>query len=243
LTAAAYGRAPKSNWADFEGSRIHFYDIGNSKNRKALVFIHGWTCNADFWKDSYSSFPSYRIIALDLIGHGESDKPKTSYSMDYFAQAVDAVMKKAKVQQAVLVGHSMGTPVARQFYRLYPERTLAIIAVDGALAAMGSKAEMEAVFAPIRTNFKENAPKFVDEMLKPIKDARLRATSDRIGVPVLAIMAASPWWAPDTRERFNAVATQFEFQMWTGVSHFLMMEQPSRFNTQLRNFIVRNKLL
>jgi pimeloyl-ACP methyl ester carboxylesterase len=46
--------------------------------------------------------------------------------MDLFANAIDAVLRDAKVERAVLVGHSMGTPVARQFYRKYPQKTLAI---------------------------------------------------------------------------------------------------------------------
>ena len=104
------GQTPKSEWAKYNGNKVHYYDIGNHKAKNALIFIHGWTCNADFWKDSYSAFPNYRVIAIDLPGHGQSDKPKVDYTMEYFARSIEAVMKKAKVQRAVLVGHSMGTP-------------------------------------------------------------------------------------------------------------------------------------
>ncbi len=50
------------------------------------------------------------MITVDLPGHGESDKPQIAYTMDLFARAVEAVMRDAGVDQAVLVGHSMGTP-------------------------------------------------------------------------------------------------------------------------------------
>jgi pimeloyl-ACP methyl ester carboxylesterase len=79
------------------------------------------------------------VIALDLPGHGQSDKPQIAYTMDLFANAIDAVMRDAKVERAVLVGHSMGTPVARQFYRKYPQKTLAIVIVDGGLRLFGTK--------------------------------------------------------------------------------------------------------
>ena len=83
------------------------------------------------------------MIAIDLPGHGQSDKPQVTYSMDYFARAVEAVMNDAKAKRAVLVGHSMGTPVARQFYRKYPQKTLAIVIVDGVLRPLGDKAMMD----------------------------------------------------------------------------------------------------
>ena len=131
VPAFAQTEKTKSKFADFGDVKIHYNDVGKGKN--ALVFVHGWTCNADFWRQSINAFPNYRVVALDLPGHGASDKPQAVYSMEYFANAVQAVMKDAKIKKAVLVGHSMGTPVVRQFYRLYPEKTLGLIIVDGAL--------------------------------------------------------------------------------------------------------------
>jgi pimeloyl-ACP methyl ester carboxylesterase len=51
--------------------------------------------------------------------------------MELMARALDAVLSDAKIEKAVLVGHSMGTPVVWQFSRLHPEKTQALIAVDG----------------------------------------------------------------------------------------------------------------
>jgi pimeloyl-ACP methyl ester carboxylesterase len=263
-------QAPKSNWAKFDGNKIHYYDIGNAKNKSALIFVHGWTCNADFWKDSYNAFPGYRVIAVDLIGHGQSDKPKAVYSMEYFAKSVEAVMKKAKVQKAVLVGHSMGTPVARQFYRLYPDMVLGIVIVDGSLVPFFSNEQAEQLSAAFRKDFKGTTTQFVNGMIqtiesdaikKQITDAMLTApehvgtsamegmmdkriwANDPIKVPVLAIMAQSPWVKADTKQVFKTIAPNLDFQLWSGVSHFLMMEKPKEFNEQVRTFIATNKLL
>jgi pimeloyl-ACP methyl ester carboxylesterase len=63
-------------------------------------------------------------------------------------------MRQAKVEKAVLVGHSMGTPVARQFYRLYPQKTLAIVIVDGALRPMATKEQNERFAVLLRSNYK-----------------------------------------------------------------------------------------
>jgi len=267
--AFSQSQMPKSNWAKFNNNKVHYTDVGNRKNKDALIFVHGWTCNADFWKESINAFPEYRVIAVDLPGHGQSDKPKVNYSMEYFARSIEAVMKKAKVKRAVLVGHSMGTPVIRQFYRLYPKETLGLVIVDGALRP-GTKSEMEQFVAPLRSDYKTNALKFVDGMLMPIKDENLKTsirsamlatpdyvalsalegmtddgiwTMDKIDVPVLALMAESPFWKPDTKEFYGTIAPNLDFQMWKGVSHFLMMDKPSEFNREVRLFIAKKKLL
>ena len=258
---------PQSKFADFGGVKIHYNDSG--KGSKAIIFIHGWACSADFWKQSINEFPNYRTIAVDLPGHGQSDKPKTVYTMDYFAKSIEAVMKDARVGKAVLVGHSMGTPVARQFYRLYPKKTLGIVIVDGSLRA-GTKEQMDRFIVPLRTNYKENAAKFVDGMIQPIRDEKLKLeirstmlatpdyvgvsamegmaeekiwTNDKINVPVLAIMAESPWWKPDTDTFYASIAPNLDFRMWQGVSHFLMMEKPEVFNKAVKLFISKNNLL
>lgn len=249
---------------------IHYYDIGNTKNKNALIFIHGWTCNADFWKDSYNAFPGYRVIAVDLIGHGQSGKPKAVYSMEYFAKSVEAVMRNAKVKKAVLVGHSMGTPIARQFYRLYPEKTLGIVIVDGSLVPFFSDEQAEQLLTAFRKDYKGTSAQFVngiiqtiesDAIKKQITDAMLTApehvgtssmegmmdkriwANDLIKVPVLAIMAQSPWVKADTKEVFKAIAPNLDFQLWPGVSHFLMMEKSKQFNEQVAAFVSKNKLL
>src|SRR5829696_4602048 len=119
----------ESKYAKLDGARIHYKSYG--KGSDALVLVHGWGCNMDHWRDQISDFAKRnRVIALDLPGHGQSDKPQIAYSMDLFANAIDAVMRDAKVERAVVMGHSMGTPIARQFYRKYPQKTLGIVIVD-----------------------------------------------------------------------------------------------------------------
>jgi non-heme chloroperoxidase len=269
LAAGVLAQTPKSSWAKYDKARVHYYDIGNHKAKNALILIHGWTCNADFWKDTYSAFPNYRVIAIDLPGHGQSDKPKANYSMEYFARSIEAVMTKAKVQKAVLVGHSMGTPVIRQFYRVFPNKTLGLVTVDGALRPFGPKAQMETFFNPLFNDYKNQAPKFVDGLLGPtradlkpmIRSAMLAAPDyvavsamkgmiddaiwidDKINVPVLAIIADSPNWPKNIEDVYRGVAPKLEFQRWSGVSHFLMMEKPKEFNEAVASFVARNKLL
>src|SRR6185295_15297894 len=111
-TAVGQTSSGESRFAKLDDARIHYVYYG--KGDEALVLIHGWTQSADAWRDNVADLSKRnRVIVLELPGHGQSDKPQTTYNMEYFARAVDAVMRDAKVKRAVLVGHSMGTPVAR----------------------------------------------------------------------------------------------------------------------------------
>lgn len=261
---------PKSLQADFNGNKIHYYDIGNKRSASALVLVHCWTCNVEFWKEQYLAFPNYRVIAMDLPGHGKSDKPKVEYSMEFFARAVDAVMRKAGVKKAVLAGHSMGTPITRRFYELFPDKTLGIVVVDGALVPFGPRDQVEKFFEPLFNDYEKGAPTFVDGMLPATVEPSLRsfirtsmletpeyvgtsamrlllddayASHGKIDVPVLAIIAQNPMWLAEMEDRYKEVAPRINYQVWEGVSHFLHLEKPKEFNEQVRLFISKNKLL
>ena len=269
MAALAQGQKPADKWVKFEGNKVRYHDIGNTKSKNALVLVHCWTCNVEFWKDTYNAFPNYRVFAMDLPGHGNSDKPKIDYSIEYFAKSVDAVMKKAGVKKAVFAGHSMGTPIIRRYYELYPDKTLGLIVVDGALLPFGPRAEVDKFFEPLFKNYKGGAATFIDGMLqtahaevRPFIRSSMLATPDYVGssamklmlddayakhskidVPVLAVMALSDYWPANLKDQFALIAPNLDFQMWSGVSHFLQMEKPTEFNEQVKVFIVKNKLL
>lgn len=262
--------AGESRWTKLDGAKIHYVNYG--KGNEALVLVHGWTQNVDGWRDQAADLAKRsRVIAIDLPGHGQSEKPQTTYSMDYFARAVEAVMNDAKVKRAVLVGHSMGTPVARQFYRKYPEKTIGIVVVDGALRPFGDRALMDRMIAGFRSpKFREAAQPMFVAMWGPNlqSEAKDRTTAsfmntpqhvvvsamegmadasiwgeDKITVPVLAVMAKNQFYPPNVEESFRGIAPTMEFYMWDGVGHFLMMEKPKEFNEVVVAFLNKNKLL
>jgi len=100
-----------------------------------IVFVHGWTCDESSWAGQVPAFTKdHRVITLDLPGHGRSELPKDGkLSMDLFARAVEAVRAEAGAERIVLVGHSMGAPVIRQYAHLYPQHVAGLVAVDGPL--------------------------------------------------------------------------------------------------------------
>src|SRR5579863_1168313 len=100
--------------ASVDGLKIHSSTAG--KGPKTVILVHGWTCDGTTWNSQVPELSKeYRVITLDLPGHGRSGSPKDGkLSMDLFARAVEAVRKDSHADRVVVVGHSMGTPVVIQ---------------------------------------------------------------------------------------------------------------------------------
>jgi pimeloyl-ACP methyl ester carboxylesterase len=270
LAQPANGPKPRSSFAKLDDIRVHYQNYGTGK--EALIFIHGWSCNINFWKANIPAFSSRsRVIAIDLPGHGESDKPQTKYSMDLFARAIDAVMRDAGVERAVLIGHSMGTPVIRQFYRLYPQKTRALVIVDGSLRPFFDDESAKKFLEPFRgPNYKEHAEQMINFLsssvknkatLDEIRTAMLTTPQhvmigamdgmmspeiwkdDKINAPALALMANQPQWSDEYVKYARELIPGIDFQIWDGVSHFLMMDEPDKFNEALLAFLRKNRMI
>ncbi len=120
-----------SRFATSGKAKIHYLDFGTGD--RALVFIHGWACDAGFWKMQFPAFETRaRMLAVDLPGHGKSNAPDVAYTIPYLASGVDAVIRQAGVSRVVLVVHSMGLGVGLELIRENPGRIAGIIVVDGA---------------------------------------------------------------------------------------------------------------
>src|SRR5437764_1886351 len=253
-----------------DGAKVHYTEYGTGEN--ALLFVRGWSCDETFWAAQAPALGAkVHVITIDLPGHGQSDKPQIAYTMDLYTRAIDAVLRDANVKAATLVGHSNGTPVIRQFYRKFPEKTRAFVIVEGGLRPFGDKAMMEKFVARLKApNYDENAGKLNDSMTSPIQDAALRekikttmmrtpqyvAASefdstlddalwkpDKIEVPVLMILAKQPAWSADYEQFVRGIVPNLDYQVWEGVSHFLMMEKPEQFNHAVVAFLEKNQLM
>lgn len=172
-----------------DGGKVAYSATG--RGGTTLVLIHGWTCDQTLWDAQVEGLKDrYRVIAVDLPGHGGSDAAP-DYSMKRFARAVEAVMRKEKVGRAVLVGHSMGGAVMLEFARLFPAKTAAIVAVDAMLpdsaAAQG--------LGPFAARFqgpeaREAREKMVAGMFTEATGAEARAKISRVMLGTSAETAA-----------------------------------------------------
>jgi pimeloyl-ACP methyl ester carboxylesterase len=101
------------------------------KGDTALVFLHGWCGERAYWKHQVGAFASdYRVVTLDQAGHGESGKDRKHWTVRSLAADVEAVVKALGLKRVILVGHSMGGPVALVAAKRMPDRVVAVIGVD-----------------------------------------------------------------------------------------------------------------
>ncbi len=106
----------------FEGREIHYRDEG-PKTAPTVVLLHGFLQNLSVWSSFTLTYMRYfRVVAIDLPGHGYSDTYADVHTMDFMAQAVNAVLCENGVSKCVMVGHSLGGYVALAFAEHYGYR-------------------------------------------------------------------------------------------------------------------------
>lgn len=103
-----------------DGHMVHYRDEGRN-NKKTVVLLHGFLQNLDVWSSYVLSYMhDFRVLTIDLPGHGHTDTFGEVHSMDMMARVVKTVLDEAGVNQCVMVGHSMGGYVALAFAEKYP---------------------------------------------------------------------------------------------------------------------------
>jgi len=101
---------------------------------KPIVLLNGMVCSVHYWPRFIEHFsPTHRVLEWDYTGHGDSSDPgdPKQVSIEAFAEDCALVMDGAGLDKAVMVGHSMGVQVMFEFYKRYPKRVRAMIALCG----------------------------------------------------------------------------------------------------------------
>src|SRR5215468_6809555 len=251
-----------------DGVPIHYSVQG--KGEPALVFIHCGGCDRHIWDNQVSVFAkSQRVVTIDLPGHGESGQGRKNWSIESFADDVNTVITKLKLKRVILVGSSMGGPVALEATRRMPERVVAIVPVDVLhnVEFKVPKEQVDAVVKQLRADFKGAMTDYLNQMLfSPSTPAavKTRITSQVTSQPpelaiailegILAydsvpamkevkvpIHAINVDMHPTNLEINRKYAPQFEVVIIKGSGHYPMLEDPTRFNELLTDYLQQLK--
>jgi len=112
-----------------DGSQITFEVSGTGS--PSLAFVHGWSCDRSYWDDQITEFSkTHRVISVDLAGHGRSSKDRTTWSIGEFARDVVAVLAATDATDVVVIGHSLGGPVAGEAALLALDRVRGVMGVE-----------------------------------------------------------------------------------------------------------------
>ena len=209
----------------------------------------------------------HRTVALDLAGHGDSGLNRDDWTIPAFGEDVAAVIDGLKLDRVVLVGHSMGGPVIVEAARIAPQEVIGLVVVDALQDpdAPGMTLDaMQGFLARFEENFSDAMRDLVSTgMFVPESDPILKAwiVEDMAsGPPEVGVGAlrANILWPSTTRS--NALAALrvpvrlinsplyptdsaavnrygMDVVIMSGVGHFLMMEDPKRFNALLSSAI------
>jgi len=234
----------------------------------ALVFVHGWCGDRALWRTTMAAFaPRHRVLALDLGGHGTSGAERSTWSLEGLAGDVVAVCDAAGIEDAVLVGHSMGAPVALLAAARMAGRVRGVIGVDslhdvdfeyppGFLAQVAAgleadyagalEASLRGVAGPglaeARVDWLLTRAARTDRgaaigLLRGFGGFDLATALGAAGVPVRVVNATPRAGGLATAIDHNRRAADFDALLLEDCGHFPMLEQPARFQALLARWV------
>src|SRR3954468_24139327 len=113
---------------ELHGHRAIYRTVGSGP---PVVLIHGMINSSRHWEQvALRLADRYQVIAPDLIGHGDSARPRGDYSLGAHAAVIRDVLAAIGIERATIVGHSLGGGVAMQFFWQFPERTERLVLVS-----------------------------------------------------------------------------------------------------------------
>lgn len=249
--------------ASFDGVSIAYSVSGVADT--ALVFIHGGMADRSFWDGQHAVFAErFRVIALDLAGHGESGQNRREWGIPQFGRDVAAVMDAERVPRAVLIGNSLGGPAAIEAALFTGTRALAVVGVD-TFQDMGRTMDLKQMHEMAeawRRDFHGMLEQMLRVLLYPetppslVEDVRGRmsrtpvdtvcamfrsfggydtgASARQLRVPVRCINGDR---FPTDVESIRRVIGDFDAVVLPHTGHFPMLECPEEFNRRLAEIV------
>lgn len=243
-----------------DGIPIRYQVTG--KGEPALVFVHGWCCDRTYWDQQVPHFSkNYKVVTIDLAGHGESGLDRKEWTTQSFGQDVAVVVKKLDLKKVILLGHSMGGGVIAEATLLIPKRVIGLVGVDtfNTIERKFTREQIDQFLAPSRADFVKGTQNFIRAiMFYPDADPALvdKIANDmasappevglgameaifNLDLPALLDKVKVPVYCvnadkfPIDIEAGKRHTVSFKVKIMPKVGHFLMMEDPKTFNRLL----------
>lgn len=149
---ARYATPPSKFLILSDGTRVHYRDRG-PRDAPVIILLHGSDSSLFDWEPwSKNLSDAFRVVALDLPGHGLTGATVTAdYSEQGMAEFVRDFADRLGLKRFALIGHSMGGGVAARFAEMYPDRVTHLVVVDGHTAGMMASGRLPFVWRLART--------------------------------------------------------------------------------------------
>jgi 3-oxoadipate enol-lactonase len=174
---------------DLDGITLHYTDEGAGE---PVVLIHGFPLSSELWTPQRAALADrYRVIALDLRGHGRSDLPDENITIGHYADDVVALMDALGIGQATVAGLSMGGYTTMAILRRHPDRVRAVMLL--ATKAPGdTEPGKQGRDEMIRLAREEGATAVAEKMLPKMLTERTRGEAPELTGFVRSMMAGTP---------------------------------------------------
>lgn len=218
---------------------MNYYDNENM-HRPALVFIHGLSENLSSWSYQLKAFNSdYRVIAMDLRGHGLSSDGSADVTMDQLAGDVLALLDALHIEQAHFVGLSMGGMICQELSKHHQDIMLSIALCNtSAFPTDQNNNFANEIYSHTLNMFKFHTVIPYIAATAAAFAVDYRNILGEIKVPTLVIVGeydmVTPVWAA---EYLHKHIKNSELVIIPGASHFTKLEAPVVFNQVLRHFL------
>jgi pimeloyl-ACP methyl ester carboxylesterase len=151
-------------FADFKGGKVH-YRVGGKG--RAIVFLHGFLGSMKIWENLLPTLiKRYKVVLIDLPGHGSTENFGYVHKMDLMAEAVKTVMHDLQLRRYVLIGHSMGGYVSMAFAEKYMDNLRGLVMFHS--SAMADSEEKKKDRDKAIKVAKRNTEKYLKESLKKL---------------------------------------------------------------------------
>lgn len=265
-TALASPKVLTKETPSVDGLKIRSSSTGSTG--PVLVLVHGWSCDSTYWQAQVDSLKNdYRLITIDLAGHGQSQAGRKVYTIDAFSADVVAVLQAWDVHDVILVGHSMAGAVITEAALAAPDRVRGLIGVDN-FQNVDMKLNARQVTGYVSTfdrDFVGFTNQWVRAMFPAGADSALvdEIATDMASAPAEVALSAMEellyWYGgkattelvklnvplmcinsdkiPTDEPAMRAILPNFQVRYVKGVGHFLFREDPAAFNRVLRETI------
>ena len=238
---------------NINGQNINFLDYGK-KNGDALVFLHGWGQNIEMMQMLGEPFKQdYRIIIIDFPGFGKSEEPKKVMNVSDYTNVVETLLKKLKIENPILIGHSFGGRVSVKFASRNKVKKL--ILLSPALRGHDKKGIKTKILKSLKKvpgiknlegwaknhmgsrDYKAASP-IMKQVLVQTVNEDLSADAKKIKVPVILIYGNLDSEVPeeDTKE-YERLIEDCGLILYEGCTHYAYLERLNQTISIIRNFI------
>jgi pimeloyl-ACP methyl ester carboxylesterase len=250
-----------------DGVALFYEEAGEGE--PPVLLVHGWCCDHTYFAPQFKHFAEqgHRVVAPDLRGHGKSEKPEQSYTMQVFADDLLWTCGQFGLEKPIIIGHSMGGIAAFDLAARYPDVPSAVVMLDAAVVLPSAARTaiprfLEQLRGPdyrevirqyvanslfIPTDDRERKERVLEEMsstpqhvvVSAFEGLRDYDPNEAAGGPAVPglYIAADELQPRSDMGRFHEMFPEILYGKTVGSGHFCQLEVPEQVNAMIERFL------